>query len=205
MIRRGHPRLVCAMNYSLPKTVTIDGEEHAIRYDFRVILQILEMLNDPNLESADKAEALVYMFYVEPEKLRSPKDAVEACFDFIDQNNRNQKKSAKLIDWEQDFDYIISPVNRVLGRECRDIEYDDKNNTGGLHWWSFISAYMEIGSECLLSQIISIRDKQVRGKKLEKHEREWLNRNRDLVEFKHTYTEAENELIKQWTGGDTNG
>lgn len=30
------------MSYGLPKTVEIDGEEFAIRYDFRVILDILK-------------------------------------------------------------------------------------------------------------------------------------------------------------------
>lgn len=189
------------MNYSLPKTVNIDGTEYAIRYDFRVILDILEMLNDPELDNADKAEALIIMFYVDPEKIRSPQKAVEACFSFIDQGKPQGRKSPKLIDWEQDFDYIISPVNRVLGYECRALEYNQEENTGGLHWWTFLSAYMEIGSECLLSQIISIRDKRARGKTLEKHEREWYNRNRDLVELKHTYTAAEDELVNQWLGG----
>lgn len=193
------------MNYYLPKTVTVGGEDLQIRYDFRVILEILEMLADPELEAAEKAEALITMFYVNPEQLTDAKEAVEQCYAFIDMGEENNTKSPRLVDWEQDFNYIIAPINRVLGREVREIPYDVENNTGGLHWWTFMSAYMEIGGDCMFSQIVSIRDKKARGKKLEKHEKEWLRRNQHIVDFKRKYSEAENELAKEWMGGGKNG
>ena len=105
------------------------------------------------------------------------------------------------MDWEQDFNYIIAPINRVLGKEIREIPYDFDANTGGLHWWTFMSAYMEIGGDCMFSQIVSIRDKQARGKKLEKYEREWLRRNADIVNLKQKFTGKENELFHEWMGG----
>lgn len=193
------------MNYYLPTTVSIDGKNVPIRTDFRVILEILEMLSDPALTDADKAEALIQMFYVQPEKLTNAKEAVEQCYHFIDMGEKNNTKSPRLVDWEQDFNYIIAPINRVMGTEIRAIPYDIESNTGGLHWWTFMGAYMEIGGDCMFSQIVSIRDKIARGKKLEKHEREWFRRNVQLVEFKHKYTEAENELAKSWMGGVKDG
>ena len=190
------------MNFSLPKTVSFGDETHEIRYDFRVILEIITMLQDNDLSGEDKTEALLTMFYLDPEKVRDLKGAVEACFGFIDNSKRNKnKKSPRLLDWEQDFDYIIAPVNRVLGFESRTVDYDPVRNTGGVHWWSFLSAYMEIGGDCLFAQIVSIRDKQARGKKLEKYEREWARRNADLVKIKQHYTSAEDDLVKEWTRG----
>lgn len=193
------------MNYTLPKTVVVSGEDIPIRYDFRVILDILEMLNDPDLENADKAEALIEMFYPSPEQIKDYREAVEECYKFIDMGERNNKKSPRVMDWEQDFNYIISPINRVLGEEVRSIPYDIETNTGGLHWWTFMSAYMEIGGDCMFSQIVSIRDKRARGKKLEKHEQEWMRRNMDLIDFKHKYSEAEKTLVSEWMGGGKNG
>lgn len=185
------------MNFSLPKSVFIDGKEHAIRYDFRVILEIITMLEDEELDGADKTEALLTMFYLDPPE--NEKAAVDACFDFIDNSKREKKKAPRLTDWEQDFDYIVAPVNRVLGYDCRGVDYDPETNTGGLHWWTFVAAYMEIGGDCLYSQIVSIRDKQARKKKLEKYERDWLRRNGDLVRLKPRYTSEEEELLKEWT------
>ena len=185
------------MNFTLPKTVDIDGKEYAIRYDFRVILEIITMLEDEELDGADKTEALITMFYLDPPK--NEKAAVDACFDFIDTSKREKKKSPRLTDWEQDFEYIVAPVNRVLGYDCRSVDYDPITNTGGLHWWTFMAAYMEIGGDCLYSQIVSIRDKQARKKKLEKYERDWLRRNGDLVRLKSRYTSEDEKLLKEWT------
>ena len=188
------------INLTLPKTVEIDGKPYEIRYDFRVIIEILIMLNDPDLSNADKAEALLTMFYVDPDDITDVRAAVNEAYKFIDGNSsRKPQKGPRLTDWEQDFDYIIAPVNRVLGYETRAVEYDPEANTGGLHWWTFLAAYMEIGGDCLFSQIVSIRDKKARGKKLEKHEREWWRRNIDLVDIKTKYSDAENNLLKEWT------
>ena len=46
------------MRYELPKTVNIRGEEIPIRYDFRVILEIMSMLQDDELSrtAIDKFE-----------------------------------------------------------------------------------------------------------------------------------------------------
>lgn len=186
------------MNFSLPTTVNINGREHEIRSDFRVILEIITMLDDAELDGADKTEALLTMFYVNADEIDDAEMAVNACFNFIDANSKRQKKkSPRLTDWEQDFEYIVAPVNRVLGFECRSVDY--------LHWWSFLAAYMEIGGDCLYSQIVSIRDKQARKKKLEKYERDWLRRNGDLVRLRQRYTSADEELIKEWTGGGAHG
>ena len=185
--------------YSLPKTVEIDGDEYEIRYDFRVILEIMTMLKDDELSGEDKTEALLDMFYLTPERIRNVQRAVEACFEFIDNSKRQNKKNPRLMDWEQDFEYIIAPVNRVLGYESRSVEYDPETNTGGVHWWTFLAAFMEIGGDCLYSQIVSIRDKQARKKKLEKYEKDWLKRNYDLVRLKTNYTEADEQLLKEWT------
>lgn len=186
--------------FDLPKTVDIDGEKYNIRYDFRVILEIIIMLTDPDLTDDDKAEALIDMFYCDPDDIYDIKAAVDACYRFIDGESQTPtKKGPRLTDWKQDFEYIIAPVNRVLGYESRAVDYDIDNNTGGVHWWTFMAAYMEIGGDCLFSQIVSIRDKQARGKKLDKYERDWLRRNSDLVKIRTVYSSKENDLLDEWT------
>ena len=189
------------MEYTLPKTVQINGKDLEIRTDFRVILTILELIADPDLDDRIKAQGVIEMFYVDP-PTNNAKEAIEACYRFIDLGeSEKKKKSPRVMDWEQDFKYIVAPVNRVLGYECRSVPYDYDSNTGGLHWWTFMGAYMEVGPDCMFSQIVSVRDKQARGKKLEKYEREWLNRNRDIVELRQKFSEAEKNLANVWMSG----
>lgn len=182
------------MMYDLPTSVTVCGAEHPIRSDYRPVLDICAALTDPNLSGQEKTIVTLDIFYpgfadMPPEHYE---EAVKRCFWFINCGEEEQERQApKLVDWEQDFRYIAAPVNRVLGVEIRAVEY--------LHWWSFIAAYYEIG-DCVFAQIVRLRDRLARGKPLDKTDREWYRKNRHLVDLKTSYTDAEQELLKQWGG-----
>ena len=183
------------MMYELPKSLTVCGSEYEIRSDYRAALDICAALSDYGLDDQEKALVALDIMYpafadMPPEHYQ---EAIQQCFWFINCGDTEQNQHApKLMDWKHDFKYIVAPINRVVGQEIRSIPY--------LHWWSFISAYYEIG-DCTFAQIVRIRDLKSRGKALDKHDREWYNRNRHMVDLPADYTEADNELLKQWGGG----
>ena len=177
--------------FSLPTSVAAGDKSYSVRSDFRVILEIFVMLDDPDLSDADKTEALLRMFY--SERPSDPEAALQAFTDFVDPRHGNQGKKppGRLIDWQQDFDLMVAPINHILGFECRAAEY--------LHWRTFLSAYLEIPPESVFARVLRIREKLRAGKKLEKNERSWYNKNRDLVHLKPKFSRAEEELIEAWT------
>lgn len=190
------------MNYGLPKTLPVGGEEQEIRADYRAVLDICAALNDPALSPRQKQAAALTIFYLHPERIPPALlgEALEQCFRFITGGQEERgPRGPRLMDWEQDFPYIVAPVNRVLGREIRDIPYDPRANTGGLHWWSFLSAFYEIGGDCTFAQIVALRLKLLRHEKLDKAEKDWLRRNRHLVELRAGTTRAEEALLAAWT------
>ena len=177
--------------FNLSDTVPVSGAEYSVRTDFRVILEIFVMLDDPDLSDADKTEALLRMFY--SERPSDPDTALQAFTDFVDPRHGSQgkKSSGRLIDWSQDFDLMVAPINHILGFECRAVDY--------LHWRTFLSAYLEIPPESVFARVLRIREKLRTGKKLEKNERSWYNKNRDLVHLKPKFSRAEEEIINGWT------
>lgn len=189
------------MYYDLPTSVNIGDEEFSIRSDYRVILDIFEAINDVDLSDRERSEVVLKIFYPDFYRIHDYNEALKQCFSFINmgQQEENGKKQPKLVDWEKDFSLIVSPVNRVLGYEIRSIPYDYEHNTGGVHWYTFLSAYYEIGGDCTFAQVVSIRDKLHRHKKLDKSEQEFYKRHRDMVDIKTKYTDAENDLVKEWT------
>lgn len=92
---------------------------------------------------------------------------------------------------------ILPPINRVFGQDIRGIPYDAETNTGGVHWWTFLGAYNDLG-DCTFAQVVRIRDKKARGKTLEKDEREWYRRNSDLVNIKNKLSQEEETTISTW-------
>ena len=164
------------MSYGLPKTVEIDGEELAIRYDYRVILDIFEILNDPDFNDQERALAVLQIFYVEFDQLTDYDAAIQECFRFINGGREeiSKQKQPQLISWKHDFSMIVAPINRVLGYEVRAKEYDPQTNTGGVHWWTWLGATWKLGTAYLHRSFVF-------GKK-ERLENRWIKQTKSFIE-----------------------
>lgn len=170
------------MMFTLPRTLTVGGREYPIRSDYRVALTIFEACGDPGLSPRDKALAVLCSLYKElPE---NTEEAYERAVWFLDGGDMPKSKPLprRTLDWEQDAYLIFPAVNKAAGCEVREVEY--------LHWWSFLGLFNEIG-EGLYSQVMSIRQKLAKGKKLEKWEREFYDEHRELIELKQKLTPEE--------------
>lgn len=184
------------MNYELPTSVEVGGKEYAIRSDYRAVLDIMAALSDADLDDMERAYAVLSIFYPDLEEMPDEeaiyKEAVEKCFWFINggETEREKTKQPQLVDWNMDLPRIIPPINKVLGGEVRALDY--------LHWWTFLGAYMELG-DCLFAQIVGIRLKKAKGKKLDKSEQEFYNKNRDIIDIKKHYTKTQNEILDRFT------
>lgn len=165
--------------YEIPTSITIDGKEFAIRNngDYRMVLDCFAALQDADLDPKERVFCSLIIFYADINSIADInmfpdlEKAVEEMYHFFNcgkSQSVGKQMHHKLIDWEQDAQMICSAVNKVANTEIRAIPY--------CHWWTFMGYYSAVG-ESLLSTVITIRDKIVRGKKLEKHEREFRANN----------------------------
>jgi hypothetical protein len=180
------------INLDLPKSLEIGGQTFEIRSDYRDIINICIALNDPELSQNEKVYVALTAFYPDADKISMAniQEALDKCFWFIDCGEETDKddKSPRLMDWEQDYPYIVAPINRVANKEVREVEY--------MHWWTFVGYYREIG-DCTFAQIVRIRDQLAKHKKLDKSDKDWYKHNRNIVDLKQKYSDEERELIKQ--------
>lgn len=171
--------------WELPTSIVVGGIKYDIRTDFRAILDILKTFNDPEFENDEKWIVALTILYIDFDEMppHDYEEAREKAIEFIDMGIKDDgKKKPHTMDWEQDGAVIIPSVNRVLGREIRAMQY--------LHWWTFLGAYMEIG-ESLFSQILNVRIKRAKGKKLDDWERDFYKENKNLIDLDVKYTEEE--------------
>lgn len=179
-------------NYSLPTTIKVRGEELAIRTHFADILKVFEIINDPDRNDYEKYRDTLKAIYIDWNKIKDSEEAFKKAMEFISCGAKEERpKRHILMDWEQDFKHIVSPINRVLGYECRAVEY--------LHWWTFLGAYYEIG-ECYFASLVAIRAKQAKGKPLDKWEKEFMRDNRSDVHLKRRVSENEQREIDEILG-----
>ena len=177
-------------NVSLPMALTVGGEERVIRSDYRAVLDIFLALTDPELDEYNRTMEMLDILYVDEIPEEYWQEAVKQGMWFLNGGEpEKETKQPKLVDWAQDFNMIAAPISKIIGQDIRGMKY--------LHWWTFLSAYMGIG-DCLFAQVVAIRDKKARGKKLEKHEREFYHRNREIIDIKTVLTDEEEALFNDW-------
>lgn len=178
------------MNYGLPKSLNVNGREEPIRWEYTAILDAVEALNDPELENGEKVYSFLYIIFenfldFEPADYDS---AFKSACEFINNGVDDDKKTnIKMVDFEQDYRIMIPAINRVAGKEIR--------NCDDIHWWTFLGYFMEIG-ECTYGTVLNIRSKKASGKKLEKWEQEFYQKNREMVDIKPKLTQEEIEAEK---------
>ena len=191
--------------YSIPTSVDIDGKEYKIRNngDYRMVLDCFSALNDAELNTEERLFASLIIFYEDMDEYSMEslnlEVAVNKMFDFFNcgSTDQNAKKVPyKLLDWDKDSQLICSAVNKVANTEIRLVPY--------MHWWTFMGYYSAVG-ECLLSTILTIRDKIMKSKKLEKYEREFRRDNPQYFVWNSKTLEQEeaDKLIAEiWNSGD---
>lgn len=184
------------MKWELPKTVEIDGKEHKIRNecDYRVILDVISALNDEELSEEERAQCSLFIFYEDLSEITDFQTATDEMLKIINcgekEEDEKENNKPKIMDWEHDFNNIAPPVSRVLGYSVR----DNKNYT---HWYDFIGAYMEIG-DCYFAQIISIRNKKKKGKKLDETDRQFYKEHKKDIDLPMKLSEED----KDWLDSD---
>ncbi|MBD5543742.1 MAG: hypothetical protein HDR01_05755 [Lachnospiraceae bacterium] len=180
---------------TLPEHLTVGDTDYPIRSDYRNVLQIFEAFNDPELEPAEKWIVAIYLLFEDFSCADDVLEALENGFPieeamkqinwFISAGKVPGKETElPVYDWAQDEQMIFSAVNKVAGKETRELEY--------LHWWTFLGYFNEVG-EGTFSFIVGIRNKLNKGKKLEKHEKEFLSHNKELVKLEKPKSKEEQE------------
>jgi len=165
-----------------------------------MVLDVITALHDNALPENKKVIVALSMFYeMEPQDVESAlyygertfvQTALDKMMQFINcgESEKTGYKEPPLMDWEQDFPLLIAPINKVLGREIR--------NPEPLHWWTFISGYMEMG-ECFFSHVTNIRQKRMKGERLDKQEQEFFRKNADKIILKNRLTQEEIDFMNE--------
>lgn len=164
--------------YELPTELEIQGKYYGIRSDYRVILDIFEAFEDDALSKSEKWQVAIQILFIDWENIPDYEEAIEKISWFINCGRKYvEKETPKRIDWKQDFQFIIAPINKIFKGECNDIRLEKY-----VHWWTFMGYFNEIG-ESTLSTIVGIREKIRKGQSLDKHEQEYYDENPEVITF----------------------
>lgn len=178
--------------YELPTSIEIDNQEFRIRNngDYRVVLDCFNALEDIELDLESRIVTCLVIFYEDMEsvddilKLPNLQKAVSEMYRFFNcgqVESPGASSNNKLIDWAQDSQLIFAAINNVSNKEVRLEPY--------IHWWTFMGYYTSIG-QSVLSEVVCIRNKILKNKKLEAHEKEFRQNNPQYFNWNAKSVEA---------------
>lgn len=175
---------------ALPESLTVNGREYRINADYRVCLKILLAMTDPEITDGwRRVYILLYLLYdafeADDPAEAMPEEDYEAAYaaacGFLDHGAGGDKKPARrLMDWEQDEDILFPAVNRAAGFEVRAVDF--------MHWWTFLGLVMSVDADSVWANVLHLRGKRAKGKKLEKWEQEYWSANRAICELRRKET-----------------
>ena len=113
-----------AKNKAFPDAWTANGSAFPFNTDFRRILRILRLMDDPEVLEKDKAKIAAHLFF----KNKTPPDPLNALKWFITCGEDREGGGDKDFDYEQDAREIYSAFMQVYGVDLMEAD---------MHFWKF--------------------------------------------------------------------
>jgi len=166
-----------------PTSVEIDGKSYELNTDFRTCLKIILAFEDNDLCAAEKYAVMLNNLYKELPK--NTKKAVVEAIKFLDKGNSSdeQETPIRLFSYNQDADFIFAAFRQTHGI---DLEISE------MHWWKFVTLFMDIGSDTVFSNLVSLR-KRIKTGRATKEERKLARELGDMFELE----KIDNRTIKE--------
>lgn len=180
---------------SLPKKIRLKDKLYDINYDYKTIINILIAFEDDELTKEEKAYIMIKNLYVDNIPEEHLEIAIEKAIRFIDCDGTfsNEASSQRIYSFKKDANYIYSGINAT-----HKIDIEEKPN---LHWWKFMSLFMDMKSECIFGEITYYRTRLNEGK-LTKEEKAQYKKIKSLIDLEdktiHKKSEARKEFFMEF-------
>lgn len=169
---------------SLPKKIRVNKNVYDINYDYKTAINILLAFEDTELTRSEQLYIMLKKLYrdeIQPEDLE---EAILKGTKFLDggvTNNSTPKKEKRIYSFKKDGNYIFSGISQT-----HKINLSENQN---LHWWVFLSFFMDMSSECTFGELVYYR-KRKNENKLTKEEKERYAKIKNLVDLEEKDVEA---------------
>lgn len=149
----------------LPEAIRVNGKIYEINSNFRDCLLIILAYEDSDLTGFEKQQVLLSNLYKEMPTENIEK-AIEKGVKFLNGGEENSEGSMtsnlRLFSFAKDAKFIFSAFQQTHGIDLQNTQY--------LHWWQFLTLFMDLGSETMFCNLVGLR-KRVKTGKASKEER----------------------------------
>lgn len=182
----------------LPEAIRINDRVYEINSDFRDCLRIILAYEDSDLTGFEKQLVLLGNLYKEMPAEEDIKEAAEKGVKFLnggeEEGAGSMTSELRLFSFAKDARFIFSAFQQTHGIDLQHTQY--------LHWWQFLTLFMDLGSETMFCNLVGLR-KRVKTGQASKEERKVAREMGDIFKVPDVDTrsveerEQERAFLKQ--------
>lgn len=142
-----------------PESLTINGCEIPIDTDFKTCLLIMLTFEDNDLTTVEKQIVMLDNLYQQPVPEGYAGEAIEKAVWFLDGGQVSEEKdgspSPRVFSFSKDDRLIYAAFRQTHGIDLHTVE---------LHWWQFMSLFMDLGENSVFCSLVGLRKRVKTGK-----------------------------------------
>lgn len=140
----------------LPEVLEINGQEYPINSDFRPCLSTILAFEDEELVDVERQQILLSNLY--PEIPADLLKAYEKAMWFLNggRESSGETTGLRFYSFEKDAGLIFAAFRQTHGIDLQQIEH--------LHWWEFMTLFMDLGQNTTFCELTGLRKRVKTGK-----------------------------------------
>lgn len=179
--------------YSLPKEVCIDGISYAVNTDFRIWIEIGNIILDKDFNLFSKIEKILKLAYKEklPPTLERSIEGILYFYrgEKLKKTVSDNDSGIAVVDFLEDSDMIAAAFYHDYGLNLWEAE---------IHWWQFKALFLALHEENKIMKVIKYRAVDL-GDIKDKEQKRFYKKMKNLykLEDKRTPEEKERDMFKK--------
>lgn len=170
----------------LPTKIKINKNIYDINYDYKTAIKTLMAFEDNELTQSEKYYILLNNIYKDKIPRNDEIEAIRKGIKFlnlgVEEQDSDNKNSQRIYSFNKDSSYIYSGISQT-----HKVDIEKETN---LHFWKFMSLFMDMKPECMFGELVYYRKRKQEGK-LTKEEKQQYNKIKDLLELEQVKVESE--------------
>lgn len=170
----------------LPTKIRVNKKIYDINYDYKTAIKTLMAFEDDELTQNEKCYILLNNIYKQEIPQNDEIEAITKAIKFlnlgVDSESNSNSEKMRIYSFKKDASYIYSGISQT-----HKIDLEKEAN---LHFWKFMSLFMDMTPECMFGDLIYYRKRKQEGK-LTKEEKQQYEKIKDLVELEKVKVKSE--------------
>ncbi|MCI6265868.1 MAG: bacteriophage Gp15 family protein [Erysipelotrichaceae bacterium] len=170
----------------LPTKIRVNENIYDINYDYKTAIKTLMAFEDDELTQSEKYYILLNNIYKQEIPQCDEEEAIFKAIKFlnlgVDSETNSNKESPRVYSFSKDASYIYSGISQT-----HKVDLEKESN---LHFWKFMSLFMDMTPECMFGELVYYRKRKQEGK-LTKEEKQQYEKIKDLVDLERVKVKSE--------------